>query len=56
MSNLAILSNRESDLSVETGLGERGRVLSGVGDLLSLSSGGRDRGLINSDTGRINSM
>ena len=36
ISNLADLSNLDSDRSLDTGLGERGRVLSGVGDLLSM--------------------
>ena len=67
ISNLADLSNLDSDRSLDTGLGERGRVLSGVGDLLSTSSSsssssssyssaGRGRGRISSDTGLINSM
>ena len=60
ISNLADLSNLDSDRSLDTGLGERGRVLSGVGDLLSASSSsssaGCVRGRISSDTGLINSM
>ena len=60
MSNLADLSNLERDRSLDTGLGERGRVLSGVGDLLSASSSyssaGRGWDRISSDTGLINSI
>jgi hypothetical protein len=65
MSKRAVLSNLEEereDLSTDLmGLGERARVLSGVGDLLSTASPststGRARvGLISSETGRISSM
>ncbi|TXL69475.1 hypothetical protein D9O29_23910, partial [Pantoea vagans] len=67
MSKRADRSNLEEerdDLSTDLmGLGERGRVLSGVGDLLatisssSTSTGGLARGgLISSETGRISSM
>lgn len=64
MSNLADRSNLEEDLedllSGDTGLGERGRVLSGVGDLLSTAlssySTGARGGRISSETGRISSI